>query len=174
MPLGNLHEKPACRSRGGDALQSLLSLSWKAPSDKWRTLNDPTRSKAFGFDQDRRRHDAFRDGNENGYVDMFDPIQQWNDCRNGPRQAGWRPVLQRLMNFSRRPKHIDRLRQPRLDSNRCLDCIGRVFFKRQHSGNAACEFAERTRSVRRDRPRGQVLLRRGARPPRRLREWRAS
>src|SRR5260221_14053462 len=43
---------------GGDALQSLLSYHGKRQADKWRTLNDPTRSKAFGFDQDRRRHDA--------------------------------------------------------------------------------------------------------------------
>jgi len=59
---------------GGDALQSLLSYHGKRQADKWRTLNDPTRSKAFGFDQDRRRHDAFVMETKTEYVDMFDPI----------------------------------------------------------------------------------------------------
>jgi hypothetical protein len=34
---------------GGDALQSLLSYHGKCQADKWRTLNNPTRSKAFGL-----------------------------------------------------------------------------------------------------------------------------
>ena len=67
------------------------------------------------------------------YVDMFDPIQQWNDCRNDLARRDGVQCRNELMTFHGNPKHIDRLRQPRLDSNRCLDRIVGSF-QAEHSG----------------------------------------